>query len=408
MPPGGISIPSPHGMPAQLSALQVLTLGSPSIAALFALCFLVLSRHNARARHLRVLALSFLSFAAASLVQILGLPPDAGWNAVISAALYAGCVILMAEGLLGRAGLAQGAGTKLVALVAIVGAVHYFYYVSNDIVARIYVLNFGCATVLLAAAARLGALRRGKPVDRVLFWLFLAFALSFFPRTWLTLGQVHTGMGARAFGSSSFWVALHLTLVLFGIALAVVLILAAAIDRIDDLHRERNEDHLTGMLNRRGFHECAARLGKRQGGMPVSLIACDVDHFKRINDAYGHAAGDHVLKRTAASIGRALRAGDAGGRVGGEEFLILLPETSVDEAYGIAQRLRAAIEAERFEGPLEGLRVTASFGVAQMAPGESMDELVIRVDALLYDAKRRGRNRVEAAGRLVQAVHRFQ
>ncbi|WP_158213297.1 GGDEF domain-containing protein [Pigmentiphaga sp. NML080357] len=381
-------------MSPNLSAVQILTLGSPSIAALFALSFLVLSRQSDSARYLKVLAASFLLFAAASLVQILGIPQDAGWNAVISAGLYAGCVILLGDGVLGRSGLGLGLAVKIIAFVSIVGGICYFYYGSNDIIARVYVLNFGCAAVLLIAAARLTRLLRGRPMERVLFWLFLAFALSFFPRTWLTLGQVHAGMGARAFGTSSFWVALHLTVVLFGIALAVVLILAATMDRIEDLKRERNEDPLTGLLNRRGFHEHAAAWERRRE-RPLSLIACDVDHFKQINDRYGHAAGDQVLRRTASLVARLLRAGDVASRMGGEEFLILLPGTDAAEARALAQEMRKAIETERYAGLSEGLRITASFGVAQMEPRESMADLAARVDRLLYAAKRHGRNRVE-------------
>ncbi|MDX3904642.1 MAG: GGDEF domain-containing protein [Pigmentiphaga sp.] len=385
-------------MLSNLSAVQILTLGSPSIAGLFALSFLALAHHNARARHLKVLALSFLLFALASVVQILGIPPDVGWNAIISGALYAGCVIFLAEGVLGRVGARQGAAFKLAAFFVIVGGMYYFYYVSNDLVARICVLNFGSAAVLLLSAVRLSPLLKGRPVDKVLFWLFLAFALSFFPRTWLTLGQIHVGMGARAFGTSSFWIALHMTLVLFGIALAVVLILAAAMDKIDDLNRERNEDHLTGLLNRRGFDEYAAELGRRGTDGPVSLIACDIDHFKQINDRYGHAAGDQVLRQTARLIRHTLRAGDAGSRAGGEEFLILLPGTRAVDAYRVAQRIRIAIETQRYAGLPESVRITASFGVAERAPWESMDGFVARVDALLYEAKRLGRNRVEVAG----------
>lgn len=382
----------------KLTTVQTLTLASPGIAVLFALSFLAMSRFHHAARYLKLLAASFLLFALAASGQILGIPSDAGGNAVISGALYVGCVILLAEGVLRRTNLTLGRVVPPVALIGIVGGLAYLYYGDRNLVARVYLLNFGCAAVLLAAAMRMTPLLRSKTTDRVVFWAFLAFALSFFPRTWLTLGQVRRGMSTHAFGTSSFWIALQMWLVLSGVALAIILIFAATADKIDDLRRERNEDHLTGLLNRRGFDESSKLRGRRVSDTPSSLIACDVDHFKRINDTFGHTAGDAVLRHVARLLRSVLRSGDEAGRVGGEEFLVLLPGTGSVDACEIAQRMRETIATAHFPGLPADYRVTASFGVATRQPGESMDALVMRVDRLLYDAKDAERNRVAIDG----------
>jgi diguanylate cyclase (GGDEF)-like protein len=159
-------------------------------------------------------------------------------------------------------------------------------------------------------------------------------------------------------------------------------------------------DGLTGLLNRRALHEHAeAELSRAaRSATPFSLILLDVDHFKSINDQYGHAAGDAALRLVANTLTQQVRAYDAVGRWGGEEFLILLPNTALAEARAAAERIREAIEAARLplvEGG--GVRLTASLGVAMLADHQSLHELTQQADAALYRAKQAGRNQVRLA-----------
>jgi diguanylate cyclase (GGDEF)-like protein len=159
-------------------------------------------------------------------------------------------------------------------------------------------------------------------------------------------------------------------------------------------------DELTGLRNRRHtvlrIDEELARA--RRSGRPFSLLLFDVDHFKRVNDQHGHAAGDAVLRGVAGMALRACRASDLVGRYGGEEFLVLLPETAGAGAEGIADRLRTWIEAMRTDHDETAISVTASFGVATFDPttagAAGAAELVKRADDALYRAKGSGRNRV--------------
>ncbi|MGE4534491.1 sensor domain-containing diguanylate cyclase [Halomonas sp.] len=154
-------------------------------------------------------------------------------------------------------------------------------------------------------------------------------------------------------------------------------------------------DGLTGILNRQEFGRLLEREMARASryASPLSLIMYDLDHFKRINDRFGHNAGDDVLKTVAGLVGENLRDTDLHGRWGGEEFMVLLPETGLAAAGKVAEKLRLTIADHRFEG-LGG--VTASFGVAEMVPGEDSRSLAQRVDEALYRAKALGRNRVES------------
>jgi diguanylate cyclase (GGDEF)-like protein len=176
-----------------------------------------------------------------------------------------------------------------------------------------------------------------------------------------------------------------------------VSVLSTALMRSDVDHRtEAVIDGLTGMLNRRALDQRLQELTAqaRITGQPVGLIAGDIDHFKRVNDEHGHTAGDAVLVEVAYRLRKALRAFDLAYRVGGEEFLVVLPGASVREATLLAEDLRAAVGAE----PAAGLPVTMSFGVAGTA-GRHFEtgRLLAEADAALYQAKARGRDQVVAA-----------
>ena len=186
-------------------------------------------------------------------------------------------------------------------------------------------------------------------------------------------------------------------------ALAAVTILSTALMRSDLEHRtEAIIDGLTGMLNRRSLEHRLTELSAQAAvtRKPVSVIAGDLDEFKRINDEHGHAAGDAVLVDVAYRMRKHMRAFDLAYRVGGEEFLVLLPGATPAQAADVAEELRAALAA----APVAGLPVTMSFGVAG-SDGEGFDApaVVAAADAALYAAKAAGRNRVVVDGAAVGA-----
>lgn len=154
-------------------------------------------------------------------------------------------------------------------------------------------------------------------------------------------------------------------------------------------------DGLTGITNRQELGRLLENEMARAAryASPLTLIMYDLDHFKHINDRFGHNTGDDVLKTVAGLVDDNLRGIDLHGRWGGEEFMVLLPQTGLDAARKVAEKLRHTIADHRFEGPGS---ITASFGVAQLAPGEDARQLAQRVDEALYRAKALGRNRVEA------------
>lgn len=272
------------------------------------------------------------------------------------------------------------------------------------------------AALCVAAAAvslmRLAALRRaarreadGTPVRAVLpvtaaVLLLLASVLSIYD-AWENI-VVHPD--APILPSNWAWIPFDLLVPVIG-----MLLLRALAERdvaLECLARQAVTDPLTGFRNRRGFMTDAdAALARcARAGQETTVVMIDLDRFKAINDMHGHAAGDNVLRDTAIAIQERLRAGDLPGRLGGEEFALLLPDTGIDAAVAIAERLRVALHAA-VPHPGGG-RVTASFGVASVParPGgtprvrlQGLDAALAAADAALYRAKENGRDRVERA-----------
>ncbi len=156
-----------------------------------------------------------------------------------------------------------------------------------------------------------------------------------------------------------------------------------------------NTDPLTGILNRRALEKIIKReiSFARRHNLPLSFVMIDIDRFKRINDTYGHEVGDYVLKSFAKIIHKSIRHEDILARFGGEEFILLLPNTNIDSALEVCERIRQKIEKTKFKGIKE--KITASFGIAELLQTDEGVDVLKRADDALYEAKRKGRNRCE-------------
>lgn len=181
---------------------------------------------------------------------------------------------------------------------------------------------------------------------------------------------------------------------------------ASAEHRIEQLKRELElvsklvrEDQLTGALNRRGVDDAMIREAARaeRGNTPLCLALIDIDDFKKINDSYGHQVGDIVLVHLVAIIRETIRTNDLIGRYGGEEFLLILPDSRIDEATAVTARLQRELALKPISWGNRQLMVTFSAGAAARRKGETEAALIHRADQALYEAKRVGKNRVIVA-----------
>ena len=259
------------------------------------------------------------------------------------------------------------------------------------------------AAAWAALPALLGAsvLVTGGATSPVLVWLALpAVTLGFrFEPRGMIAGTVYVlavfAVAAVAPDPSAAWDERQ-TLIAVAALIVSTVILSGALVESDRAHRRRSTlDSLTGLFNRTALEQ---RLGELHGqpcnpaeGLSHAFLLCDLDHFKRVNDRFGHAAGDAVLQDVAYTMRAALRAGDSIYRVGGEEILVMLPGAGHDGALEIAERLRIAVRERR---PV-GIPVSLSIGVAVAEPNTvDTDDLLARADAALYAAKAGGRDTV--------------
>lgn len=205
---------------------------------------------------------------------------------------------------------------------------------------------------------------------------------------------------AVAFGVNAHAVVEDPTLVIAPLALILcVAVLSTPLMRSDIQHRsDAVIDQLTGMLNRKALDTRVLELAQQSEvtGEPIGVIVGDLDHFKSVNDTHGHAVGDIVLREVAYLLRKQLRAFDLAYRIGGEEFLILLPGSDLERSRELAERLREAVSAERVAGDIS---TTMSLGVSASNPGQrfSYEAVFAQADAALYEAKRNGRDQVRVS-----------
>lgn len=179
--------------------------------------------------------------------------------------------------------------------------------------------------------------------------------------------------------------------------LAAVLLIAG--DLAGQLRSLVSQDQLTGVLNRRGIEEAAIRAiaDARRHKRPLAIVICDIDNFKHLNDSYGHIAGDRVLRTFAQALMSVVRRGDIVGRLGGDEFCILLVNSRAHAAADVMERVRSGMPA-LWVAPIPSDGTTASFGVADLKDDDHhLDHLIARADKALYDSKAKGRDRITLA-----------
>jgi diguanylate cyclase (GGDEF)-like protein len=210
--------------------------------------------------------------------------------------------------------------------------------------------------------------------------------------------------------AGSIWVTVfEIELVLYAVGTVFVIFMLVSERTVTAHKNAASVDPLTGMFNRRGFAEATSRVIEREAkaGRPVTVMIFDIDHFKSINDRFGHPAGDEILKLFTAVVVNNLRISDLSGRIGGEEFAALLP-CSLEEAVVVAERVREAFEASGIVDDTGPVATTVSIGVAGGPAGTELEVLLAAADTALYQAKRSGRNRVEAAEELPLSLENWR
>jgi len=283
----------------------------------------------------------------------------------------------------------------VVAVVLVGLAAHAVVY--PDLTAARAISNvFAAVLALMAGADILRGAGFRRPVTLLLLMPYLVLAGAALWRASGLLGWVPAGLGLAGLTTNAPLALVRLVVNLSVTTGLIALVLQRLIARVRHLTRR---DPLTGLLNRRAIEEHLQRLQSQvDRGRTHALVLLDVDHFKRINDELGHAGGDAALHHLAEVLGEALRTTDCFGRVGGEEFAVLMPDTDEAGALLVAERLRRLLQERPLTWVDKIWPMSASFGVAAMRLGDAHGkDAMARADAAMYAAKARGRNRVQRA-----------
>ena len=304
---------------------------------------------------------------------------------------------LIAVGFVQRIRPQASMASLLAAAIAVAGLIMaiVFLFPQRDLRDPVW-LYFAGTMLVIGAGSVARSFRSASLPERAAVAMLLLFAAVDFGLGTLALGQGSSGEGERYQLFRTVLVLLY-PMAFIGVGLFAVFLVAA--DLAETMRRLATADELTGIYNRRGFEESAERAirNAQRQRQPLAVVVADIDNFKAMNDRHGHSTGDRALRHFASRLERMIRRGDLIGRIGGDEFALLLVNARAQDAIEVVERIRRDIAAMPVDGPAR-IVMTASFGVTGLRPGDiSLAALLTRADRALYRAKLDGRDRVTSA-----------
>ena len=378
---------------------QILGLLTPLMALLFAVTFAALWRAGQMKRYVLGFALGYLCFAIGFLVTHL-LPGEAFYVFHVTQAFYAvGSTFFLAS-------ICERVGVRLhlpsIGVIYVISALMLALTISftNDLGPRLILINMGYGAMYIVGVTTLLSSKRRDWIDMAIIIVTAFQAADFFIRPTLSVMFEQT-IPAEAYQDSVYYSLIGLALGIKSIAGAMVLIGATIADWTNNLRESSEKDPLTGLNNRAAFEQSMQALIPRAQaeGRPLTLVVADIDHFKQVNDIWGHQSGDRAISSFGELIQQMVRGCDTAGRIGGEEFCIAVWNCENEPGSRLADRIRKAFANLEHDGLNSDIRITASFGVATARDGENYERLFARADEALYRAKSNGRDRVENAER---------
>ncbi|MBV7264617.1 GGDEF domain-containing protein [Erythrobacter ani] len=377
--------------------MQQLILGliNPLVAVIFSVTFLLMWLRDRTRRDLAAFVVSYamlgIGFIISHLAHLQNLPSVVP---ITHVPFSIGTIALVA-GLCMRSRFSTPWG----GLIGVFAASGLLLVVSQSaaasVVVSLYITNTAHGVMIVMGAQIMARRPRETVSDKVVFAMVILAAAQFFVRPAFSF-IFETGITEVAFRETIYYSVLNATIALGSLILALTLIAASIQDQFRNQRTEMEIDPLSGLLSRQSFETkveevLAAGLVE---DTRAALIIADIDHFKNVNDIWGHQTGDRAIAQFGALIAREIRYYDLAGRIGGEEFCILIRNADTEAALGLAERLRLKLSATQIEGMSENVRLTASFGATERLRAESYKSMFTRADKALYQAKDTGRNRV--------------
>jgi diguanylate cyclase (GGDEF)-like protein len=373
---------------------NVIGLLNTSMAAIFCAAMLVIWKNNRNFSYILILGISYTIRSLCFGVFYFAFSMN---NPVLR---FSANVLLMLSMLLLSAGLShrrheQPRYAILLTMAAIaLGSLYYNQFIEQSLFARVVVLNFGLAVVSLLMMLDAAKSSKRTPVEQVLFGLMLVSCAGFLLRPLFL-----TASGATAEQSEgAYWLVVSISDALICAMMAVGFFAIIASDLMEGIKSDAQIDTLSGLLNRRGFEPRAlGALARQATDRPAAMILSDLDHFKSINDRFGHSGGDRIIQKFSAVLKETVPRDAVMARLGGEEFAILLPPGAAAAAHRVAEEVRSTFRQVAIDLVAGEANPTASFGIAVARQNEDLNTLIDRADRALYQAKHDGRDCVRMA-----------
>ena len=375
---------------------EILGLFVPSITFILAATFAALWLRERSERHVLAFSLTYVLVGVGFLLfHYVSAPTNIPMMLLVHM-FYAAGGFAMFWGLYRRVGRKAPVGL-FVAIQVIVAVFMALSIVGDDMRAWLYAANLGHGLVFALAARDLMQTGIRTSIDKAIVALIAVSSAMFLARPVMAI-MVQQRMTVEVYRASDFYALLMVGVGVLTLAVAMSILAAVLQDHMSMVKQDSENDHLTGLKMRRAFEQSAMDLIDRSArdNRLVSMIVADIDHFKQVNDIWGHQAGDRAIIAFGQLIQSMVRAGDVCGRIGGEEFCMMIRDCELEPAERLAERIRKAFAKMPQEGISADVRLTASFGVATCRPQEGFGKLFARADAALYRAKQAGRDRVEA------------
>ncbi|MEP3420205.1 MAG: GGDEF domain-containing protein [Erythrobacter sp.] len=378
---------------------QILGLVTPLMALFFAATFVVIWRAGRMKRYVLGFGVAF-AFSATGFLITHFLPLDGVYLFHTTQVFYSLGSIIMIASVCERAGQRLHLWSVAFVYVTAASVLAVAVTLTNDVGPRLIIVNMGYGVMFVIGAMALLTSRRRDAIDLAIIAVMVFQAVDFLARPSLTLLFEKT-IPAEVYRDSIYYSFIGLVLGIKGVTTAVVLIGATIVDWTKSLRESSERDLLTGLLNRGAFEQSMRTLLPRAQteGRPLTLVVADIDHFKQVNDIWGHQSGDRAISSFGSLIQETVRGCDTAGRIGGEEFCIAVWNCENEPAERLAERIRKAFASLEHSGLNKDIRLTASFGVATARVGETYERLFSRADAALYQAKSGGRDCVKNAER---------
>jgi diguanylate cyclase (GGDEF)-like protein len=280
-------------------------------------------------------------------------------------------------------------------------ALAYFVFVKRSLVYQLFLTDMGFAA-LFALAICMVARRASRPVDIALVAACAVVVLDSISRATFFTFFTESSDNFSDFANSAYNLAVHVSTITVCMVFPFTVLGAIASAAIERHREDAERDPLTGLFNRRGLENAVARRSRTE--LSGAILVCDIDHFKRVNDSYGHAVGDKVISALAETLQNAFGGAGYVARVGGEEFVVFMPDVALKDAEALANAVRISIGGRDWAetGVVGGIAV--SIGVSDVVPeNRALEHGFLRADSALYRAKTAGRNNVAVLDALTTA-----